>query len=297
MIGMKDDPSLAMVSVPEEFRRAKRYSLTWSALTVLACLGEEIVSATSNSTPGIFPLGLDFTKSKIIGAAWLCAVFMVFGYARAHRLLRLLNSKFLKSRNIETTFEQADELERVVSSSVSEIQTAANGADQWLSRTKNTYSAVEAQLRSIASDILKDDSSLSLNNLPALLMSPMAMKDDSNSLLNREAQWTEHFKRMKALTSDRNTELAKTINDILDNTSQTIESRESQIREDLNERLEKISSNTSSLGRLSEDLRAYHDAIGAADRRWVLWHDHVPTYGLFVMASLFGLYAFVKAFC
>lgn len=96
---MADDR--APVPYTDEFHKAKRNSLVWSALTVAAAFG---TPPAQRETVGVgqFGLNLGFDQATLVFLFWSVSIFTVIGFLEAYRRLRLYSSNlFAGSTDVE----------------------------------------------------------------------------------------------------------------------------------------------------------------------------------------------------
>src|SRR5690554_2396565 len=88
----------------DDFRRAKRNSLIWSAVTIAAYLGSAPTREGTSAT-GLLGLSLSFTQDQLIFFAGSVSIFMTLGFLQAHRRLRLHASQlFAGTTDVEQVF-------------------------------------------------------------------------------------------------------------------------------------------------------------------------------------------------
>lgn len=90
----------------DDFRKAKRNSLLWSGITLVAAMGSPPVVG-GESTFGHLGFSLTYSKSVIVWVAGLVAIFMAIGFYQAFQRIKLhANQLFAGETDVERVFQQ-----------------------------------------------------------------------------------------------------------------------------------------------------------------------------------------------
>lgn len=266
-VDREDEPIL----FTEEFRRAKRNALFWSAVTLLLAIGHstdeiEVRSLVQN---------LDFPQATLLLGSLVILVFMVIGYHRAEDRLLKRHTPFAIAQRIEDTAkfvermleelkkirQMADEMSNTVSVVRSEIQERIVLADKKIERIQITPQTND-ELKGLRQDIL--------NNVPwGTGVDKVHVADFTNqkvtSFLENES------KRVRNEVEQQLRELFRP--DSLEPLGEWIHKEDAKVQTELQR-----------LGELSDSLHGIAASIRDGERYWFYWYDRAPVYGLFGLA-------------
>lgn len=266
-----DDADFEPINFHEAFRRAKRNSLVWSSLTILATMGSS--ADNDGNSVSLFQVGLHYEQWKIVVACFVTAVFMVAGYYRAERLLPLLNSTAFRHRKlaqytrvVEDLADQAKEACELFNAAVrnlliaeERISSLAKFAEEKIEETESALKRASAAAASESFFAMENAQNPTaetyrgrlakvqnaLIDLDARLRQTMATKEDGRVLAERPGVQASQLANLEEKLVDPITELQKSAN----------------------------------------LFAAYDQAIGRGEKGWFLLHDRLPVYGAFAIAT------------
>ena len=261
-----DDPDKMPIIPHEEFRRAKRNSLLWSSIGLL----------TAFSLPATYHTTVSFGLAKMDVPAWLlwlmalsAVVFMLFGFARANRLLILRHSTMLFDKKAQAVDEALDTALGVANDLAGTLNDEIAHLDQTQTRSLEVIAQAQAEIAALSASTESDK----IPSLAKFLQQQLHVVPGADDNVSSITHSTLH-------------DLALSHHEVLHNWESGIRRRAeiatakaAQViplaRAD-RERKELLYSMVENLGKISTDMRTFHRSIGEGDHRYRLFHDLLP---------------------
>lgn len=278
------DPAGKPIHIAERFRIAKRNALAWSAVCAL------IATASEAENPGVEVTtvfkGMKHSQELLVSLALITLVFMVLGYFRAWREVRVNNSEAVYGQEIADVATKVSDYGASLSLQTTKLNAVAEAAETLrakvipeskevaeglratisevatLARNKGKYQA-ELSMRETQYDWMADAEKLSAKNDGEEQPRP---SEKLNSLQRRISELRRQVESEKV-------EMAEKL-DLIDGDIKNGFSPDRITRE--MKRLPQAEPIDPDVVKLAENLNTLARSIGNADRNWVIWHDHVP---------------------
>jgi len=276
-----EDPIKKTVNISEEFRRAKRNSLFWSSLTLLAIIGvptSQEQLAKDQTVVSLFQIGLSFTQAQIIAVCFLVSLFMIIGFRRAEAVLLVQNTELMRER-------WGEHYSSILKSLINDANSASAGIESYEHEAKRATKQAEAA----AQPILHDSKAIvdTLRQLKSDLDDKKfydQVQGQGPRLNQNKVSKNIHAARDR-LTSistklDAYPEVPEKLNESeLDNIK--------LLRTNLEQSIAKIAN-------VSETMRGFDRKLGLGEKRWFWFFDQVPVYGLFTLSALLTIHWFLS---
>jgi ribosomal protein L17 len=275
------DLGVKPISYTDEFRRAKRNSLVWSSLTILACLGTAASPGAASTWPtaiAVVPLGIHLDRSVIIASVAMAAVFFAVGYVRSMQLVNRLSSELVLSSAFHDLVNALRKLEIDAGFALQESKDVTEQAHIF---KKNIRDAKTAYFRAIQSaqeqsmEKVKHFQAKMISNVAKLIMKKVL--DSGVGMADENRRFIENIV-FDAIYNDLNRwskDIAQTLFSGTDD--HLVQNLIPNISTDV------LNSQVSMIGGLADQLDAFSRKIGFGDRWWYYIFDHG------VIAALFGI--------
>jgi hypothetical protein len=264
----------------EDFRRAKRNSLIWSGITVIAAFGSP-PTIGGEATFGHLGLSLTYDKSVIVGISGTVAVFMALGFYQAYRRIRLhANQLFAGKTDVDIVFMRLRERAAAAIGSIDNINgSLAEIVDESMS---GDFKLLSANLRKI------DDAIQEPNATTEAEIQLKAMIGERG--LNMSAERAQevlailrHLISQNITTGNLNNSLISSALNIMDKLREDMNSRIIQASQGLKT---KVTKEESRIETEIAKLMKFHAGIYSSELKWFWGFDIAPVALLFA-ASLF----------
>ena len=260
------------INFTEEFRRAKRTSLVWSALTIVASLGSDIGSEAPSNALRFYGTNLAYSQPLLVFLLFAASLFFFLGYLRSGRIIKALNSAAAENADkswttVKDTIDGIRNRLTKPNSRISEAEKDASDVLKWIDDFR-----LEAQHIISQSNRSIDDENFKLakNNFEA------ACKDSSPTLgsLKKSAD------RLSKAASLKYNQFANEISK-LDKLADSLKPR---TKDSISKITDSKTDIETMLSDLSDSLSKFRDAISASEKRWHFWYDTMSVYSLFLLA-------------
>lgn len=258
------DPEFAPIHFNDDFRKAKRNSLFWSTLSIVAAIGAPN-KADGRSEVSLFQLGLSYEHWEIIVVCLIASTFMIFGYFRSARTLKLLNSMAFRKRKLS-------DFSRIIAMLSQDAVSLGARLDDVSNRA--------GELRAMLPSAGRGDFSL-LEDLESSVAEISADLSHSKFLSGRDGQAPqlvdieERRRLVDAKLSQLNSLLVTFRKGVPEDWLSNHKSLEAEMLKIANEAVEG-----------SKALSGFDEQIGQGERRWHFWYDLVPVYGCYFLATV-----------
>lgn len=255
-------------------------SLTWSSLLILSTIGQASQSSPSNSTPGIFPLGLQFTKFEIVLGCLAAALFSFVGFVRSSRTIKILNSKFSESNNVDSILNRMDG----VDSAIGEFVESLKSADSSIGIIESSSRSIFSSYREILTEAQKNiNMKFESDEILSDLVKSAEMGDDKSTFVGRVRAVKLDFQSLL------NSYYAR-YNKVIEDTEEKKDKIVSSCRQDIDEIANKLEGDKNKILSIVEDLRSFNNSLGKVEKGWYYVYDISPVWlifatGLFLSAK------------
>lgn len=269
------DPDLEALNISQDYRRAKRNSLIWSALTILAIVGQPTTAAGANADQtvvSIFQLGMGFTQLQIFIVCLIASVFMFLGFLRSEGMLRLQNTKMMRQKKVSDYGLILEALSADVHNAGLDIENSRAQAHEAAQRLENEIKPFFNAMENLRGRVSQAQSELEDNYFFETIegQGPQPKGEKVRTAIDRIKSRlsgiAEEIERPPAIPENLS---GGTIAEIKASTNQ-FEERAKAIAE------------------VAEAFSMLDGAIGAGQRRWHWVHDKLPVYGLFSASIIWG---------
>lgn len=275
-----DKESVEPVNINDTFRKAKRNSLLWSTVAILAVVGEPVSrdgTASSTALVPIYPLGIGFPQWTLVIISLIIAIYMYVGFRRSLHTIDLMNSQRFRERGLE-------DVPAAMSDLIEEVEATRRGLDaavQESHRVWNLQAQLEKHLENFKGNLEK------VINAKIGVVANL-LRDQSNFTLVRPRTPAHLVEEYESLVKKQNVafdQLETSRGEILErieHLSLVLGPKENPVTfKDFRNSLEE-------LAKSAAELTQYHQAIDKTDQNYLQNFDVEPTAALFSIAIFLG---------
>lgn len=261
--------------IDEEFRKAKRNSLVFSALVIVVALGD--LGDRSQTEIKLFGTDLSYDPWLAALLFWLTAAFMLAGYVRASRLVQRNSLDALLGRNVK----DLGSLFAKVIASLREAEGELRTIGPRFAQAERTNAEVLQNLRRATDDnanaviAIRDklrEARVRMRNLAS--QTDAAMRAAEHPI--GEAMIADAIDQL-----ERHGTLAPTLQMMIDSAEQMNGEGRTMLADSEKSLIDQIDK----LEREATVVADWYGEIEVEDRGWHFWFDHVPVWVLFFAAT------------
>ncbi|MBX7459541.1 hypothetical protein [Qipengyuania huizhouensis] len=282
--GRSDDRDAQFINYQEEFRRAKRNSLTWSALTLVASMASPVATG-EQGTFRIYGTDLAVEQPVLIALLLCASLFFFLAYIRNLGVVRSLNSA--AAVDADKIWASARDMLEGIEKSLTEPFHSAKDAEKSEVSLSNLITQFAARLDDLAMlrhTIIEVDElnakSAARNYLDTVQRNP-----------HHESEVQLAEKRLVYAVDERfrrSTEHATSIINELADFKDDIETHERA-------RIQHYARAVEAVERLEKSLSRFRSAVTGREKAWHIALDKVAVIGLYAFSSTLGLAEIIPA--
>ena len=266
----KDDASL--ITIGDEFRRAKLASLTWSSLTCVAALGTP-KDGQSQTSVSFFATQLTYDQPLLVALFFIAASFYFGGFWRANTRLKFRNNRLIGEAGGD--WDQVDQIAGSLKDDIDHmsrvVRTGVANAERINALVEGVRRQADRLEKRVATEIDRDNLAATQARFAELASATTSSTPELQRLVKQvAAQSDSNYSRADAGIKEFRQEIGKLLKDfehLPDSMSTTIDY-------------------IGRIAKLQSDLREFRSTIGAGERRWYYTYDVAPIIALFIGASI-----------
>lgn len=264
------DPSSHFINFTEDFRRAKRNSLVWSAITAFVAYAPNWSAEAT-----VFGMKMGYPQAGLTFILWLAAAFFGLSFIRANVPLKTLNSE--AARESEAVWHDIKETLSGWQARLSDKDAAINN----LFETSRSFKEIQDRIEQAISDLpvdFKNRADGSFTDQLAKFSTPAW--DDPNG--------TQFYLHVNAYWSDWRTEWVEFVREASQWTLDQFKEHGPTYDRTRTDYLAADLTTVTAIKQLEESLSRFREAISEAERAWHFSLDIFATYAVFFVAT-FGM--------
>lgn len=287
-----DVEQLEPVNINDTFRKARRNSLVWSLVLILAALGSPMPRSgdgqvdEGSATIALLPLGIVFDYWAVVVLALLIATYMFIAFRRSLHPVALMNSQRFRERGIKDIPEAMSKLSGEVATVGRKVAEVNERAAQSMSMA-NALEAKSHDIRTEISDIILGELRHAEHHLQSA-KSVKAITDPGQAAtahtLNNALEEMRHF---ASLSADAVRFVAGEVDEKVEALIGKVLASREEVSAPLTDELRSVSDR---LADAAEDLSTLHSAIDDLDQRYFDKFDVGATEAFFTVAVLSAAY-------